>query len=143
MSEKFDRETNYAHVLQVGTPPRGEIVFFPDFTKVTVDATDGALDPADATAIIGGILARDPLGANRADKLPTAAMIIAQLTGVPQVGQSFMFSIVNTADAAEAITVTTNTGLTLVGYMVISQNESGLFCCRVTSATTCSVYRIA
>jgi hypothetical protein len=46
---------------------------------------------------------------------------------------AFEFIIRNTADAAETITVTTNTGLTLSGTMTIAQNNSKRFLAVITA----------
>lgn len=105
-----------------------------DFVTVTTEATAAAVTYT-AASIIGGLILRDPNGAARADLVPTAAAIIAALTQnerPPVVGASFWFSIRNTADAAEAITVTTNTGITLSGTMTIAQNNTREFLAVVT-----------
>lgn len=107
---------------------------------VTTTATAGAVTFT-AAEVLGGLILRDPAGAGRADLLPTAASLITEL-GEPGVGTSFEFTIRNTADAAETITVTTNTGLTLSGTMTIAQNNSKRFLAVVTSATTITVYSL-
>ena len=91
--------------------------------------------------ILSGLILRDPAGDARADLLPTAALIIAALAN-PEVGAWFEFTIRNTADAAETITVTTATGLTLSGTMTIAQNASRRFRAVVTSSTAVSVYSL-
>lgn len=107
---------------------------------VTTITTAGAVTFA-ASEILGGLILRDPAGAGRADLLPTAANIIAALNK-PATGASFEFTIRNTADAAETITVTTNTGLTLSGTMTIAQNNSKRFLAVVTSPTAVTVYSL-
>jgi uncharacterized protein (DUF111 family) len=75
--------------------------------------------------ILSGLLLRDALSSARADLLPTAASIIAAINGC-QLGTSFRTWIRNTGAGAGSITLTTNTGLTLSGTMVIpfqSQKE--------------------
>lgn len=84
--------------------------------------------------LISGLLLRDPNGAARADLVPTAALVVAGLPGV-EVGSSFEFTIRNTADAAETITVTTSTGATLSGTMTIAQNNSKRFLLNLTNVT--------
>lgn len=110
-------------------------------TTVTTLATAGAVTFT-AAQILGGLILRDPAGSGRADLLPTATDIIAALGPDPQTGESFEFTIRNTADAAETITVTTNTGLTLSGTMTIAQNNSKRFLAVVTSNTTVTVYSL-
>lgn len=112
-----------------------------DFVTVTVEATAAAVTFT-AASVCGGLILRDPNGANRADLLPTAADIIAALTisgRPPVVGSSIWLAIRNTADAAETITVTTNTGLTLSGTMTIAQNNTREFMLVVTGVGTPAV----
>lgn len=54
---------------------------------------------------------------------------------------SFDFSVINTGSGAA--TLTTNTGLTLVGSMVVTNGTSGLFRVRRTGANTFTIYRIS
>ena len=111
-----------------------------DKTVVTTDATAGALTYTPAM-LIGGMILRDPAGANRSDVCPLATAIIAAMVN-PQIGDSFQFEIINTADAAETITVGTATGVTLVGTMTIAQNNCKRFLCIVTAAATVSIYSL-
>jgi hypothetical protein len=110
-----------------------------EVTAAATEATVGAVTYTVAQ-ILGGLILRDPNGAGRADLVPTAAALLAAIksgipgvstggtNGVPPpVGTSFVFTIRNTADAAETITVTTNTGVTLSGTMTIAQNNSKEF----------------
>lgn len=94
-----------------------------------------------AAQVRGGLILRDPNGAGRADTLPTAATLYTEF-GYPEVGQSFKFVIRNTADAAETITVSTATGLTLSGTMTIAQNNSKEFILRFDSPTAVTVYSV-
>ena len=113
------------------------------FSSATTEATAGAVTFT-AAQILGGIILRDPAGAGRADLLPTATAILAALNDQfgqtkAVVGTSFEFTIRNTADAAETITVTTNTGLTLSGTMTIAQDNSKRFLAVVTGLSTPAV----
>ena len=111
------------------------------FSTLVYDTTTPATETTAAavtytvTQVLGGLILRDPNGAARADLLPTAAAIVAAIEGV-QLQTSFEFTIRNTADAAETITVTTNTGLTLSGTMTIAQNNSKRFKAVVTNITS-------
>jgi len=109
-------------------------------TTVTTKATAAAVTFT-ADEVLGGLILRDPAGASRADLLPTAAALINAMD-YPETGASFEFTIRNTADLAETITVTTNTGLTLSGTMTIAQNNSKRFLAVVTSATAITVYSL-
>lgn len=102
--------------------------FTPTTTTTVGVATYSAAD------LIGGLILRDPNGANRSDVSPTAALIVAAMPGAAN-GQSFQFDIVNTADAAETITVTAGTGVTVAGTATIAQNNGKRFICYITNAT--------
>lgn len=68
-----------------------------------------------AALIAGGIILRDPAGAARDDTTDTAENIIANATiGLDQNYKTFQFYVINTADAAEAITLIGGTGVTIV-----------------------------
>ena len=108
-----------------------------------VEATAAAVTYS-VVQVLGGLILRDPNGAARADLLPTAAALIAAWQGAESApvqagvttlayGSSFEFEIRNTADAAETITVTTNTGLTLSGTMTIAQSNQKRFIAVVTN----------
>jgi hypothetical protein len=85
------------------------------------------------------LILRDPNGAGRSDVTPTATDLLAALEGKAAVGQGFRFTIRNTADAAETITLTAGTGVTLSGTMTIAQNNSKDFLAVVTGIGTPAV----
>lgn len=87
-----------------------------------------------AAQILGGLILRATSGAGRADLFPTAAAIVAAMPGC-QVGTAFEVTIRNDAGAAETITMTTNTGLTLSGTMTIAQSNMKRFLVRLTNVT--------
>jgi hypothetical protein len=103
-------------------------------TTVLTDATAGAKTYTGAN-LVGGLILRDPAGANRSDVTPTAAQIVAAVAGAV-VGSSFRFTIRNTADAAETITITAgDVGVTLSGTMTIAQNNTKAFLAVLTNVT--------
>jgi hypothetical protein len=108
-------------------------VFFT--SPVTLDTTSDVTYTA--AQLKGGIILRDPNGGARADLFPTAAALVAAFPSCP-VGTTFEIVIRNTADAAETITMTTNTGLTLSGTMTIAQNNQRRFWVRLTNVTSAS-----
>lgn len=113
-------------------------------SKATVTTkTNAAAVTYTADEIIGGLILRDPNGAGRADLVPTVASLFEAL-GEPQnvAGTSFEFTIRNTANAAETITVTTNTGWTLSGTMTIAQNNSKRFKVVFTSDSAAVLYSL-
>lgn len=111
------------------------VPFF-QLTATTV-STAGAVTYT-AAQLKTGLILRDPNGAARADLFPTAANLLTAVPGAI-VGTSFIVTIRNTADAAETITMTTNTGLTLSGTMTIAQNEQKSFLVTFTNVGTAAV----
>jgi len=109
-------------------------------TTVTTENTAGN-HTYTAAELLGGLILRDPAGADRSDPTDTAANIIAAMRQAG-VGNSFEFTIRNTADADETITVTAGTGVTLSGTMTIAQNNSKRFLCVVTGASTVTIYSL-
>lgn len=89
----------------------------------------------------GGIIARDPNGTGRSDLWPLATDVVAACPGYAA-GDTFTFSIINTADANETITMTANTGTTVIGTQTILQNCSKTFALRIASASACVVYSL-
>ena len=115
------------------------------FASVATDNTAGAITYT-AAQLLGGLILRDPNGAGRSDVTPTAVDIVKALTYpkglAPVAGSCFEFTIRNTADAAETITVTAGTGVTLSGTMTIAQSNSKRFLVVINSATTCTIYSL-
>jgi hypothetical protein len=95
------------------------------FTVAT--KTEASDQPYTAAQILGGMILRDPNGGARQDTLPTAANIVAAIPGAA-VGTAFEFTVRNTADANETITVAApGVPVTLSGTMTIAQNNSKTF----------------
>lgn len=117
----------------------GELI---EKTTVTTIATAGAVTYS-ATEILGGLILRDPAGAGRADLMPTATALYSALEEPVKIaGASFEFTIRNTADAAETITLTANTGVTISGTATIAQNNSKRFKVVFTDEDTAVVYSL-
>lgn len=101
--------------------------------------------------VIGGIITvNQGGGAASALQLPTGSNIEAAISPALATGDSFDLSIINISTVgAEDASVTTNTGLTLVGDMNFSANDavtarsSGILRFRKTASNTFSVYRLA
>lgn len=78
--------------------------------------------------LFAGLILRDPNGGARADKVPSAAHLIAAMGPAAFVGASFEITIQNDANAAETITLTANgADTTLSGTMTIAQNYNARF----------------
>lgn len=76
-----------------------------------------------AAQLLNGVIARDPNGAGRTDTTDTAANIITGL-GLNADYKEAEVVVVNTADAAETITLAGGSGVTLKGAITIAQNQS-------------------
>lgn len=105
---------------------------------VTSDTTAGP-NTYTAAEIAGGMIQRDCNGDNRADVFPTAAAILALMPNT-EIGAFIECTIQNFSNAAETITMTTATGLTLNGTMTIAQANSKTFRFVKTSSSTMTVY---
>ena len=107
--------------------------------------------PAPATAtgtatlttaqVMNGVIVATPAGA-AAYTLPLASDLATALGTSFAIGDAFEFNVTSTS-VANAITMTTNTGWTLVGDMVIdTDNPTGRFRVRKTAAATFTIYRL-
>lgn len=83
--------------------------------------------------IRGGLVLRDTNGAARTDTLPTASDLVPQIQGA-RVGSAIRFTIRNTADAAETLTVDAGTGGTTSGTMTIAESNQKEFLLVVTAS---------
>jgi len=137
--EAAGAEDDLAGARLIGPFPQGHGTLIGQSTVTTEETADN--HTYTAAELLGGLILRDPAGGDRSDPTDTAANIIAAITQAGA-GNSFEFTIRNTADAAETITVTAGTGVTLSGTMTIAQNNSKRFMCVVTSATTVTIYSL-
>ena len=93
-----------------------------------------------AAQILGGIILRDPSGSSRTDVLPTAALLLE--CGVDlNVGDTLAVRIINTADAAETITISEGSGGAFdtaqpATSKDITQNTSKMVYIRITGVST-------
>lgn len=123
------KSTDSAETIFIGGSAAGQEIFlrpgtigpFVKQTATTV-STAGA-GTLTAAAILGGLILRDPNGGDRTDTTHTAAQLVAAAVGCA-VDDTMEFMIVNTADAAETITLAGGSGVTLVpATITIAQNE--------------------
>ena len=103
---------------------------------ITTEVTASAVTFTPAV-LLGGLVLRDPSGVARADLLPTAAAIVAAIPNCV-IGTRFRFTIRNTANAAETITLTQDAGATFTvsGTATIAQSNSKEFLVIVTNVST-------
>lgn len=98
-----------------------------------------------AAQVLGGILLGSPGSSAAAYTLPTVATLEASLSNAVKVGSSFDLSVVNVdGSGSGVITMTTNTGWTLVGLMTVAATAgtAQLFRARRTGDGAWSLYRI-
>lgn len=121
-------------------PSSAVVMATADFVAKTTVATitTGGASTYTAAQILGGLILRDPAGADRSDVTPTAALLATQVKN-PIVGTSFDFVVRNTADAFEVITLTAGSGVTLSGKVTISRGESRRFIAIFTAVGTPAV----
>lgn len=112
-------------------------------TAIPAEVTTAGAVTLTAAQILAGLILRDCGGAHRADLMPAAAVVWAALRA-PRVGQAIDFTIRNTSDGAETITLTTDTGatVTMSGTMTVAQNNSKAFRLVFTSATAATCYSL-
>jgi hypothetical protein len=94
-----------------------------------------------AAQYLGGYIARDPNGAGRADLVPTAANINTANPALV-IGSFFDATIKNTAAGAFTITLTANTGVTLIGTITVAQSETAVLRTIKTGATAFDVVKL-
>jgi hypothetical protein len=93
-----------------------------------------------AAAIAGGLITRDPNGGGRTDTTDTAVAIIAACS-LGADGETAACVVINTADAAEAITLAGGAGVTISNVgQTIAQNESAVLYFQRASATTVTLH---
>lgn len=108
----------------------------PTVTNTTITTAGDATYTA-ANLATGRIL-RDPAGSNRTDTTDTAATLISTL-GLVADWMEASCTIVNTADAAETITLAGGTSVTLKGSITIEQGTAVKLTILRTSGTTVTV----
>jgi hypothetical protein len=114
---------------------------------VTAKTTSATLTAAE---VLGGMItANQGGGATAAYQFPAGAALIAALPASFTTGDSFDFFATNiSTNAAEIVTFTTNTDLTLVGNVTLAANNStttvswAQFRVLKTGAATFSIYRV-
>jgi len=97
-------------------------------TPTPYDATDDIAStdiPLSAANLLKGIVYADPAATATTFTLPTAAEIVA-LLDEPFAGLSFVFSLINTADGDEPLTVTVQSGegVSIVGNAVVEAYQA-------------------
>lgn len=102
--------------------------------------TDGASMTFTAANLLAGIVTATPTAARNL-QAPTSAAIIDAVDARTETGLGFDFTIINLAGATHALTLTVNTGTTLVGSVTIAAASSASFVARLDSTSAVIIYR--
>jgi hypothetical protein len=129
-------DTYFQDLIVKGQKFRGQ-------SAAAIIATAGA-ETYTARQILDGIILRDPNGAGRTDVLPTAALLIGAMSA-PRIGDTVDCTIINTADAAETITISAGSGgafdtAQIAATRIIPQNTSRQLLIRVTGTGADAAY---
>lgn len=106
---------------------------------VTTEA-DGASMAISAAELLGGIIVATPTEA-RDIQAPTAALLIEAVDADTETGLGFEFTVINLAADTHALTLTVNTGTTIVGSATIAAATSATFVARLASTSAVVIYR--
>ena len=101
---------------------------------------DGASMTFTAANLLSGIVTATPTEA-RDIQAPLASELITAVDAGTDTGLGFEFTIINLAANTHALTLTVNTGTTLVGSVTIAAASSATFVARIASGTTVVIYR--
>jgi hypothetical protein len=102
--------------------------------------TDGAAMAFTAAQLLGGIITATPTEA-RDLQAPTAAALVAAVDAGNDVGLGFEFTVINLAPATHGLTLTVNTGTTIIGSPAVAAASSASFVARIASGTAVVIYR--
>lgn len=137
MSNRFTKGNGLFGALRANGPLRANTLFVKKAANTVTDG--GSMVISAAQAVTDGIVSATPTQA-RNIQAPTAAAIVALLPAY-KVGDTFEVTIINLAASTYALTLTVNTGTTIVGSATISAASSGTFMVRVASSTAVVFYR--
>ena len=137
MSNRFTKGNGLFGALRANGPVRANTLTVKKAANTVADG--GSMVITAAQAVTDGIVSATPTQA-RNIQAPTAAAIIALLPNY-KVGDTFEVTIINLAASTYALTLTVNTGTTIVGSATISAASSGTYLVRVASSTAVVFYR--
>jgi hypothetical protein len=127
---------------QVGAGNGGDALF--RVTPAPATLTTGATLTGDQ--IITGLILGSPDTTASSYQLPTVAALETALPSSAKVGATIDFSVINVnGNSTGVITLTTNTGWTLVGLMTVAATAgtAQAFRARKTGSGTWTLYRVA
>jgi hypothetical protein len=101
---------------------------------------DGASMTFTAANLLTGIITATPTEARNL-QAPTASALITAVDADTETGLGFEFTVINLASATHALTLTVNTGTTLVGSVTIAAASSATFVARLAATDAVVIYR--
>jgi hypothetical protein len=101
---------------------------------------DGASMTFTAANLLSGIITATPTEARNL-QVPTASALITAVDATTETGLGFEFTVINLAGATHALTLTVNTGTTLVGSVTIAAASSATFVARLAATDAVVIYR--
>ena len=108
---------------------------------VTVNnIADGASMIFTAANLLDTIITATPTAARNL-QAPAAADIITAVDADDETGIGFEFTVINLASATHVLTLTVNTGTTIVGLATVQPATSATFVARLASTSTVVIYR--
>lgn len=145
---EFDREvTMNGGQTVVGQNIRRPGAGLPVLTGVPAPSTSTTGTSMTEAELLGGIHVKTPVAAQDF-QVPTGAEISAAVGADLEVDDSFDFTLINLGGTGDIVTLTVDTGVTLVGSATVDDpgtdvNSSGTFRFHNTAADTWVAYRVA
>ena len=137
MANRFTKGNGLFGSMRANGPVRANTLTVQRAANTVTDG--GSMAITAAQLVTDGIVSATPTQA-RNIQAPTAAAILALLPNY-KTGDTFEFTLINLAASTYALTLTVNTGLTIVGSAAVSAASSGTFMVRVASSTAVVCYR--
>ena len=101
---------------------------------------DGASMTFTAANLLSGIITATPTAA-RDLQAPTASALITAVDATTETGLGFEFTVINLASATHVLTLTVNTGTTIVGLATVQPATSATFVARLAATDAVVIYR--
>jgi hypothetical protein len=101
---------------------------------------DGASMTFTAANLLSGIITATPTEARNL-QAPTASALITAVDADTETGLGFEFTVINLASATHVLTLTVNTGTTIVGLATVQPATSATFVARLAATDAVVIYR--
>lgn len=137
MANRLTKGNGLFGALRANGPVRANTLTVKKAANTVTDG--GSMAITAAQAVTDGIVSATPTQA-RNIQAPTASAILALMPNY-KAGDTFEVTIINLAASTHALTLTVNTGTTIVGSATISAASSGTYLVRVASSTAVVFYR--